>query len=121
MRGGESELPEDRVKRALAQLGTDSTSAPDVPATVTARIGAALRAAPLPPAHATNPARPRLSRLRIITLSVGIGAAVAAVAVGIAILLDSTPATRFPSGPTAETITVSRTPADTPNPVVTRP
>jgi hypothetical protein len=120
MRGGESEHPEDRVRRVLAQLGTESASAPDVPATVAARIGAALRTAAPPPAHAINRPVPR-SRLRVIALFVGIGAAVAAAAVAIAILLQGTPAARFPSGPTAETITVSRAPADTPNPVVTPP
>ncbi len=120
MRGGDSGLPEDRVRRALSRLGTDSASAPDVPATVTARISAALRAAPPPPAHTASTALP-LSRLRVLTLLIGICAAVTAVAVGIAILLHSAPATRFPSGPTAEKITVSRAPADTPNPVVTPP
>ena len=47
----------------LAHLGTDAASAPDVPAAVTARIGAALRAAP--PRPPTPPqALPRLSRLQ---------------------------------------------------------
>lgn len=38
----------DRVRRHLSALGVDSASAPDVPADVTARIGAALRSAPPP-------------------------------------------------------------------------
>ncbi len=42
----------------LLDLGTDAASAPDVPAAVTARIGAALRAAPPPPAHAASTALP---------------------------------------------------------------
>jgi hypothetical protein len=52
---------------------------------------------------------------------VGIGAALAATAVGIAMLLHTAPSPRFPSGPTAEKMTVSPVPADTPKPVVTRP
>ncbi|OBA87290.1 hypothetical protein A5662_26240 [Mycobacteriaceae bacterium 1482268.1] len=115
---GDSGQPEERVRQALAELGADPASAPEVPAPVTARIGAALRAAS-PPAHTAAP--PRLSRLRIIALVVGIGAAVAAAAVGIAMLTHSGPAPRFPSGPTAEKITVSTSPADTPKPVVKRP
>lgn len=38
----------DAVRRALRRLGADHTSAPDVPAHVTARVGAALRNAPPP-------------------------------------------------------------------------
>ena len=38
----------DRVRRELADLGGDTASAPDVPAAVTARLGAALRAQPAP-------------------------------------------------------------------------
>ena len=55
---------EERVRQALAHLGSDAASAPDVPAGLTARIGAALRAAPQPAAHTTTAGRPRLSRLR---------------------------------------------------------
>ena len=36
----------DRVRRDLADLGADQGTAPDVPAEVTARVGAALQAAP---------------------------------------------------------------------------
>lgn len=118
MRGGDTEVPEERVRRALAQLGTDADSAPDVPPAVMARIGAALRAAP-PPAHASG--RPQMNRLRVIALVLGIGAAAALLAVGIAAALHTAPAPRFPSGPTAEKITVSKMPAETPKPVVTRP
>ena len=117
MRGDEAEPPEERVRRALGRLGADADSAPEVPTAVTARIGAALRSAPTPPGalHAQT------GRPRFIALVVGVGAVVAAAAVGIAILLHTSPAPRFPSGPTAEKMTVSRAPADTPNPVVTRP
>ena len=119
MRGGETGLSEDRVGHALAQLGTGSASAPEVPAAVTARIVAALRSTP-PPAHATGAGLPRLSRLRVILLFVGMAAATALAAVGIAFLHEAS-APRFPSGPTAEKITVSRAPVDTPKAVVTRP
>ena len=105
-----------RVRRALGQLGSDSASAPDVPEAVTSRIGAALRAASQPPAHGAPPVRP-LS----VALVVGIGAALAAAVLGIAALVHTAPAPRFPTGPTAEKMTVSRAPADTPKPVVTRP
>jgi len=114
MRGHEAELPEERVRRALGGLGADHASAPDVPPGVTAKIAAALRAASPPPAHTTSPSRPRM-----IAFVVGIGAALAAAAVGLALLLHSEPAPRFPPGPTAERLTVSPTPADTPEPEVT--
>ena len=119
MRGDEAEPVEERVRRALGRLGEGADSAPEVPTAVTARIGAALRSAPAPPAHSTAPGRPWS-----IALVVGVGAVVAVVAaaaVGIAILLHTSPAPRFPSGPTAERMTISHAPADTPNPVVTRP
>jgi hypothetical protein len=48
MREDEAELLEERVRRALGRLGTDTDTAPEVPAAVTARIGAALRCAPPP-------------------------------------------------------------------------
>ena len=110
------------MRRALTHLGTDSESAPDVPHAVTARIAAALRTAPPPPAHAAA-GLPRLSSLRILALAIGIGAVTAAVAVGVAMLLHSAPAAHFPSGPTADKITVSlsKAPDDTPKAVVTRP
>jgi hypothetical protein len=49
MRGGEAELPEERVRCALGRLGNDTDSASAVPTAVTARIGAALRSASTPP------------------------------------------------------------------------
>jgi CTP:molybdopterin cytidylyltransferase MocA len=117
------ESGEDRVRRELAHLGTDAASAPDVPAGLTARIGAALRAAPQPAAHTTTAGRPRLSRLRIVALVAGVGAAAAVVVVGVVTLLHSAPAApAFPSGPTAERITVSapKSSGDMPKAVVTR-
>lgn len=94
-----------RVRRELALLGSPAP-APDVPGDVTARIGAALRAAPRP--DAAHSARPRrLSNAQRAGLGVGVGAAVLAVAVGAAALVDE-PEPRFPRGPTASQITVDR-------------
>lgn len=121
MPGGETDVPEDRVRDALAQLGSDTDSAPDVPPAVLNRMHAALRAAPSPPAHAAALGIFSSTRWRLIALVIGIGAAAAAAAVGLAVWLHSTPSPRFPSGPTAEKITVSRPPADTTGSVVTRP
>jgi hypothetical protein len=116
MPGDEGEPPEDRVRRALVKLGADDTSAPDVPAAVTDRLRAALRSAPVPPAHAASP-----RRIRWVALVVGIGAVVAAAAIAVAILSHPAPAPRFPSGPTADTMTVPPQRVDTPKPVVTGP
>ncbi len=113
---------QQQVRQALAHLGADAASAPDVPAAVTARIGAALRAAPQPAAHAIS--RPRLSRLRVAALIIGIGAAAAAVVVGVVTQLHSpASAPPFPAGPTAERMTVSvpRSSVNTSKGVVTRP
>jgi hypothetical protein len=93
MHGHETEPAEKRVRRALAR----------------------------PPAHSVNAGLARMSRPRIIALAIGIGAALAAVAAATAILLNTDSSPRFPSGPTAEKITVSRTPADPPEAVVTPP
>ncbi len=51
----------DTVRRELARLGSEERSAPDVPATVTAAVGAALRTTPRPrgrPRPAATPAAP---------------------------------------------------------------
>ena len=122
MNSGEAELPDQRVRHALAHLGTDACSAPDVPAAVTARIGTVLRAAPRPPAHAITAGLPRLGRLQLVALILGAGATAAAIIMGITTLLHSAPPT-VPAGPTAERMTVSvpRSPGDTPKAVVTRP
>ncbi len=120
MRRGD-EVTEDRVREALTRLGSDSASAAEVPAAVMDRMRSALRAAPPPPAHAAAPRLTGLGRWRLVALIVGIAAAAAVVAVGIAVMRHSTPGPRFPSGPTAEKITVSRPPADGRAGVVTRP
>ncbi len=75
----------DRVRRGVAELGTDAASAPDIPAVVTARIGDALRAQPS--AGATHPTRGSSFRLRRVTAAAGVAAAVAAAAVGTITLL----------------------------------
>ncbi len=120
--GGRPELPDERVRRALAHLGADAASAPDVPGTLTARIGAALRAAPA--AHAITRTKSRLGRLQLIGVIVGVCAVAAAITIGALALRDNAPPARtFPAGPTADKITVSapRSPGDTPKTVVTRP
>jgi len=94
----------DRVRRDLAHLGSDEASAPDVPAAVTARIGVSLRR---PAAHAVRAVVPRLRRLQVVGLVVGLGAAAVAAVIGGAMLIRDPAPTRS-TGPTAESITVSR-------------
>jgi hypothetical protein len=98
----------DRVRRDLADLATDDASAPDVPAEVTARVGAALQAAPphrtpSAPAHSVR----HTPRWQLVALVAGVGAAVVGVVVG-ALMLVRDPAPTRSAGPTAESITVSR-------------
>lgn len=99
----------DRVRGDLAELGTDEASAPEVPAAVTARIGAALRAEA--PAHSAR----HTPRWQLIALVAGVGAAVIGVVVG-AVMLTRDPAPRWSAGPTAESITVSRPATELPVP-----
>jgi len=116
---GDAGLPQERVRRALGRLGTDADSAPPVPPGITARIADALRAAP--PAHAAR-STPRVGRLRIIGLIIGIGAAAALIVC--TLLMHSSPRTPpFPTGPTAErmTLPVSSVTPDTPKAVNTPP
>jgi hypothetical protein len=94
-----------RVRRDLAHLGTDASSAADVPAHVTARIGAALRSADRGPLHSVRPSR--LSRLQVLGLIAGASAVLVGVIVGAWVLTrGSEPA--LSHGPTARQITVSR-------------
>jgi hypothetical protein len=72
----------DRVRAELARLGHDAASAPDVPASVTARVVSALHAERLP-RRKTHHSTVRLSA------AVGVAAAVAAVVVGSVMLARS--------------------------------
>ena len=98
----------DRVRRDLADLGTDDASAPEVPAEVTARVGTALQAAPphRPPREPAHSVR-HTPRWQVVRLVAGVGAAVVGVVVG-ALMLMRDPAPTRSAGPTAESITVSR-------------
>lgn len=93
----------DRVRRELAHLGTDEASAPEVPAAVTARVGAALRAAP--PAHAVH--APRLRRIQILGAAAGVCAAGVAIGLGALMLARGSSPTTRSTDVTAEHITVS--------------
>ncbi len=70
----------DRVRRSVAELGTDAASAPDIPAQVTARIGTTLRSQPT--SGTTHPTRASSVRPRRIAAAVGVAAVVVAGAVG---------------------------------------
>ncbi|MGV0606193.1 hypothetical protein [Mycolicibacterium sp. XJ1904] len=95
----------ERVRRGLAELAHDEDSAPEVPAGVTARIGAAIRAAG-EPHHAVQ--RPRLRRMQVLGLVTGLAAVTAGVIIGTSMVVRD-PAPRFSqAGPTAEHITVPR-------------
>lgn len=107
---------DERVRVRLAQLGADADSAPYPPAEVTARIGAALRAAPPPtrtePAHA---ARTPLRRRRLAGIA-GITAAVVGVGLGAFALTQrsvSLPSTEV----SARHITVTRSAPVPPAPI----
>jgi anti-sigma factor RsiW len=102
----------DRVRRDLADLGTDSESAPEVPAKVTARVGAALQAAARPPRRPAHSVR-HTPRWQVVALVAGVGAAVVGVVLGGLILMREPAPTRA-AGPTAERITVSRTASEIP-------
>ena len=97
----------DTVRRELARLGSEERSAPDVPATVTAAVGAALRTTP-PPGGGHALPRPRLRRVQWAGLGVGISAVAATVILG-ALMLTRDPGPAFPSGPTAAQMTVGAT------------
>jgi hypothetical protein len=107
----------NRVRRDVAAVGADASSAPDVAPAVIDGIGEALRAAPpahrrsrpgLRAAHAVRPGRhPRPAR--VIAAVAGLAAAAVAVWLGTAALIAAPEST--PSRPTtAQQITVSRPP-----------
>jgi hypothetical protein len=104
----------DRVRIDLAHLGTDEVSAPDVPAEVTARVGAALQAETPHrrsggPAHSTR----RTPRWQLVALGAGVGAGVVGVVLG-GVMLARDPAPVWSTQPTAKSITVSRPATDLP-------
>jgi hypothetical protein len=103
----------DRVRRELAEFGSDLASAPEVPGGVTARVGTALRAAP-PANHVVGSSGPAAAhavrdspgRIRFAAAVVGLIAALAAAGMGAATILRMPERTHDP-GPTADRITVS--------------
>ncbi|MCV7029383.1 hypothetical protein [Mycobacterium sherrisii] len=100
-----------QVRRDVAAVGADPQSAPEPPATMTARIAGALRDDHA--ATAAHSARPGIRPAKIFAGLAGIGAALAAVAFGTAALLHEQPAA--PSTPTTiEHITVSTPPMTIP-------
>ncbi|ORB31165.1 hypothetical protein [Mycolicibacterium parafortuitum] len=107
MSSGTGEAPEfdsaadARVRRELAEFGSDPGAGPDIPPEVSARIGAALRTA----GGAHTVTRPALSRTQRIALALGIAAAAVATVIG-ARMLTHDPVPMFPPGPTASQITV---------------
>nr|WP_101950979.1 hypothetical protein [Mycobacterium sp. 3519A] len=101
----------DQVRTDLPDLGRDDASAPEVPAAVTARIGAALRTQGHAPAHSARQA----PRWQLVALVAGVGAALVGVVVG-ALMLSRPQAPTWSTGPTAERITVSRPATELPLP-----
>jgi hypothetical protein len=93
----------DRVRRDLADLGANADSALEVPAAVTARIGAALRDRGQAPGHSVR----YTPRWQLIALVAGVAAAIIGAVVG-GLMLTLPPEPTWSAGPTAETITVSR-------------
>jgi hypothetical protein len=87
----------ERVRRDVADLGSDAASAPDIPADITARIGAALRSARAPS-----------SRLRRAAAVTGVAAVVAAGAVGTTMLVRSRSGGIFGTSPAASSSEASR-------------
>jgi hypothetical protein len=105
----------NQVRRDIAAVGADPTSAPDVPPQVTARISAALRSAGEVQPHpgAAHSARPHIRPVRVAVTVAGVGAVLAAIGVGTAALINAPEPT--PSTPvTAEHITVSTPPMTIP-------
>ena len=87
----------------------DAASAPDVPAEVSAWVGAALQAAPPHQGPAREPAHSvrHTPRWQLIGLVAGVGAAVIGAVLG-GVMLVRGPSPGRSAGPTAESITVSR-------------
>jgi hypothetical protein len=114
----------DRVRRDVARLGGDAASAPEVPAALTARVGAELASRPTPSnevvarrgpdtAHA---ARAPGARLRDVAAAAGVAAVIAAGVIGTAMLTRSEPGPPLGTGPTASSMKVPRPPGGVPLP-----
>ena len=103
----------DQVRRDLADLGADESSAPAVPAEVTARIGAALREQHHAPTHSARPT----PRWQLIALVAGVCAAVVGAVVG-GLMLTRQPTPTWAAGPTAESITRQATELPLSNPQI---
>ncbi len=104
------------VRRDIAALGADATSAPDVAPDVVDRIASALRAEqPERAKHAIRPGRlPRPARITVgLAGLVGLAAAAVAAWLGTAALITA-PAPTSSRPTTAEHITVSRPPGTIP-------
>jgi hypothetical protein len=104
----------NRVRREVADLGSDPSSAPDVDPAAVDRIGAALRAEPTRAvaAHAVRPGvLPRSARLTVAVT--GLTAVAIAAWVGTRALI-TTPASTTSRPTTIEHITVSRPPLTIP-------
>jgi hypothetical protein len=99
----------DQVRRDLADLGADQSSAPDVPADVSARIGSALREQPRGPAHSAR----YTPRWQLVALVAGVCAAIVGAVVG-GLMLTHDTAPTWSMGPTAESITATRPAAELP-------
>ncbi|ORV85534.1 hypothetical protein AWC11_01510 [Mycobacterium interjectum] len=104
----------NQVRCDVATLGADTTSAPDVPPEVTARISASLRSKESQErVGVAHSARPHIRPARLAAGVAGLGAVLAAVGVGTAALLNAPePAPSTPA--TAEHITVSTPPMEIP-------
>jgi anti-sigma factor RsiW len=100
----------DKVRRDLAELGSDAASAADVPDDVADRVAEGLRASRATPTHA---ARRPADRARTIVACIGAAAALAAVAVG-SVMLFRTPAGTPSTSPTIESLTVDPSPGAIP-------
>lgn len=105
----------DRARAEVAALAADP--APAVPADVSARISAALRAERDPPTHrvtgvpddqATHAVRVPVSRLRVAAATAGLVAAAAAALLGTRALNEPSVSSAPPTLATAEHITVTR-------------
>jgi anti-sigma factor RsiW len=103
----------DQVRRDLAQIGADESSAPDVPVEVSARIGAALREERGTPAHSARPT----PRWQLVALVAGVGAAIVGAVVG-GLMLTRDPAPTWSLGPTAESVTRPATELPLSNPQI---